>query len=167
MDMPPIDRTAFARQSGAEGAAVSAVARVMPVAPVNPVVTAGDETGFSPSVVNRVGQSPSDGKELVYTSVADPMRRGAEADTAPRDWTIHRPETAKVEDPPPVPMSKMLMDHLASLWAASASAVQVQTLVRNQLEISSPNQAVAAQPSPNAMAAVTYSTSKVAKNEKI
>ena len=167
MQMPPIDRTVFARQTGAEGAAVSAVARVMPVEPVNPVATAGDDAGFSPSVVNRVGQSPSDGKDLVYTSVADPMRRGAEADTAPRDWSIHRPETEKVEDPPPVPMAKMLMDHLASLWAASASAVQVQTHVRNQLEANPANQAAAAQPSPNAMAAVTYSTSKVAKNEKI
>ena len=167
MSLPPIDRTSFARQSGADGGAVSAVARVMPVAPVNPVVPAGDEAGVSPGVVNRVGKSPSEGRDLVYTSVADPMRRGNEADTAPRDWTIHRPETEKVEDPPPVPMAKMLMDHLASLWAASASAVQVQTHVRNQLEANPANQSAAAQPSPNAMAAVTYSTSKVAKNEKI
>jgi hypothetical protein len=167
MPLPPIDRNAFARQTGAEGAAVSAVARVLPVAPVNPVVTAGDDTGFSPSVVNRVGQSPSDDKELVYTSGADPLRRGGEADTAPRDWTIHHAKAEKVEDPPQVPMSKMLMDHLASLWAASASAVQVQTQVRNQLEAGSPNQAAAVQPSPNAISAVTYSTSKVAKNEKI
>ena len=165
MQLPSFDRTHFARQPGAEGGAVSPVARVMPVAPVNPVVTAGDETGFAPSVVNRVGQGPADTKELVYDGVADPMRRGSEAATAPQDWTIHRPEPEKVEDPPPVPMSKVLMDHLAALWAASASAVQVQAQVRQQLDSATPNQA--AQPSQNAIAAVTYSPSKVAKNEKI
>ena len=162
MSLPPIDRTSFARQSGADG---GAVARVMPVAPVNPVLPAGDETGFSPGVVNRVGQNPVEDKQLVYSGVADPLRRGPEAATAPQDWTIHRSDTQKVEDPPPVPMAKMLMDHLASLWAASAGAVQVQAQVRQQLDSATPNQA--AQPSQNAISAVTYSPSKVAKNEKI
>ena len=165
MSLPPIDRTSFARQAGAEGGAVAPVGRVMPVAPVNPVVPAKDETGFSPGVVNMVGQNPGDTKDLVYTSVPDPTRRGSEAATAPRDWTIQRPEPEKVQDPPPEPLYKVLMDHLTSLWAASASAVQVQAQVRNQLDNTTPNQA--AQPSPNGIAAVTYSPSKVAKNEKI
>ena len=165
MSLPPIDRTSFPRQAGAEGGAVAPVGRVMPVAPVNPVVPAGDETGFSPSVVNMVGQKSADTKDLVYTSVPDPTRRGSEAATVPRDWTIRRPEPEKVQDPPPEPLYKVLMDHLTSLWAASASAVQVQAQVRNQLDNTTPNQA--AQPSPNGLAAVTYSPSKVAKNEKI
>jgi hypothetical protein len=165
MQLPSVDRTHFARQPGVEGGAVSPVGRVMPVAPVNPVVPAGDEIGFSPSVVNLVGQNPADTKDLVYTSVPDPTRRGSEAATAPRDWTIRRPEPEKVEDPPPEPLYKVLMDHLTSLWAASASAVQVQAQVRHQLDNTTPNQA--AQPSQNAIAAVTYSPSKVAKNEKI
>ena len=77
--------------------------------------------------------------EGVYTSVSDPVRKDSEASTSPKDWTIHRPVTEKVKDPPPEPMSKILMDHIKSLWLASASAVQVQQQVKNQLD---PSQSV-------------------------
>ena len=142
-----------------------AASRVMPVAPVNPSVSVTPASEPTPSVINLVGQAnkPSAG-EAVYTSVSDPGRRGSEAATVPKDWTIHRPVTEKVEEPPPVPISKLLIDHIKSLWAASASAVQVQQ-VKNQLDMSQPN--------PNATPGVlstevlTYSPSKINKTENL
>lgn len=142
-----------------------AAARVMPVAPVNPSVNVTPASEPTPSVINLVGQAnkPSAG-EAVYTSVSDPGRRGSEAATAPKDWTIHRPVVEKVEDPPPVPISKLLIDHIKSLWAASASAVQVQQ-VKNQLDMSQPNPN--ATPGTLSTEVLTYSPSKINKTENL
>lgn len=140
--------------------------RTIPVAPVNPQVNPVASPEPGPSVVNLVGQvnKPERG-EGVYTSVSDPGRRGSEAATAEKDWTIHRPKPEKVEDPPPVPISKLLMDHIKSLWLASASAVQVQQQVRNQLEVPpvNPN----AQSGMLANEVLTYSPSKINKTENL
>ncbi|WP_114968897.1 hypothetical protein [Rhodoferax ferrireducens] len=160
MQLPPLDRTPSLRPSGAEVASLAAV-RVIPVAPSANATTSIEPT---PSVINLVNlaNKPSTG-EGVYTSVSDPAQRGSEAATTPKDWTIHRPEPEKVEDPPPVPISKLLIDHIKSLWTASASAVQVQQ-VKNQLDMGQPN--------PNATPGVlstevlTYSPSKINKTEK-
>jgi len=78
-------------------------------------------------VINLVNQAekPNSG-EGVYTSVSDPVRKGADAATSTKDWTIQRPAPEKTETPPPDPISKVLMDHIKALWLASASAVQVQ-----------------------------------------
>ena len=144
-----------------------AAARVMPVAPVNPPgqvsITPVEPT---PSVINLVNQAhkPSTG-EAVYTSVSDPGRRGSEAATSEKDWTIHRPTVEKVEDPPPVPMSKVLMDHIKSLWLASASAVQVQQHVKNQLDSSQPN--LNATPGTLSSEVFTYSPSKIKKSGQV
>ena len=142
-----------------------AASRVMPVAPVNPSVSVTPASEPTPSVINLVGQAnkPSAG-EAVYTSVSDPGRRGSEAATVPKDWTIHRPVVEKVEAPPPVPISKLLIEHIKSLWAASASAVQVQQ-VKNQLDMSQPNPN--ATPGALATEVLTYSPSKINKTENI
>lgn len=142
-----------------------AAARVIPVAPVNPSAHATPSIEPTPSVVNLVNQAnkPSIG-EGVYTSVSDPARRGSEAATAPKDWTIHRPVAEKAEDPPPVPISKLLIDHIKSMWAASASAVQIQQ-VKNQLDMSQPNPN--ATPGVLATEVLTYSPSKINKTENI
>lgn len=137
----------------------------MHVAPVKPSVTAAPSIEPTPSVINLVNlaNKPSDG-EGVYTSVSDPARRGSEAATVPKDWTIHRPVPEKVEDPPPVPMAKVLMDHVKAMWTAGASAIQSEQ-VKNQQE--------ASQPKPNAAPGVlatevfTYSPSKINKTEKM
>lgn len=141
-----------------------AAARVIPVAPVNPPATPVQAVEPTPSVINMVGQSnKANAGEAVYTSVSDPAKRGSEAATAPKDWTIHRPEVEKTEDPPPPPLSKVLMDHLKTMWTAGASAIQVQ-----QAQILQEN----AQPKPNAVPSVlatevlTYSPNKVNKTEK-
>ena len=139
----------------------------MPVAPVNPPgqvsITPVEPT---PSVINLVNQAhkPSIG-EGVYSSVSDPTRRGSEAATSEKDWTIHRPVAEKVEDPPPVPISKVLMDHIQSLWIASASAVQVQQQVKNQLDTSQPN--LNATPGTLSSEVFTYSPTKINKTGQV
>lgn len=141
--------------------------KVIPVAAVNPSVNAvAAPAEPSPSVINMVGQGgKSQAGEAVYSSVSDPAKRGSEAASGPKDWTIHRPVPEKVEDPPPVPIYKVLIDHVKSLWLASASAVQVQQEVKNQLDASKTN--------PNAVEGVistesiTYSPSKINKTENI
>ncbi len=144
-----------------------AATKVMPVAAVNPQVSA-DPSSVPPtsSVINLVGQgAKSNAGEGVYTSVSDPARRGSEAATADKDWTIQRPKPEKVEDPPPPPLSQVLMDHVKSLWLASASAVQVQQQVKNQLDNAlppaNPVQGVIASES------ITYSPTKINKTENI
>jgi hypothetical protein len=139
-------------------------ATAMPVAPINPPISPTPAAEPSPSVINMVGKAhKSNVGEGVYTSLSDPAKPGSEAATIPKDWTIRRPAPEKVEDPPPVPMSKMLMDQVKSLWQASASAVQVQQ-VKNQLDMS--------QPVPNANPGVlatevfTYSPTKINNTER-
>lgn len=160
MQLPPLDRTPSLRPSGAEVASLAAV-RVIPVAPSTNATTSIEPT---PSVINLVNlaNKPSTG-EGVYTSVSDPAQRGSEAATTPKDWTIHRPEPEKVENPPPVPISKLLIDHIKSLWTASASAVQVQQ-VKNQLDMGQPNSN--APPGLLSTEVLTYSPSKINKTEK-
>lgn len=160
MQLPPLDRTPTLRPSGADVASMAAS-----VISVAPSANATASVQPTPSVVNLVNQAnkPSTG-EGVYTSVSDPGRRGSEAATAEKDWTIHRPVTEKVEDPPPVPMSKLLIDQFKSLWTASASAIQVQQ-VKNQLDLSQQNPN--ATPGVLAAEVLTYSPSKINKTENI
>ena len=164
MQLPSIDRTPHSQPAGANVASMAA-GRVIPVTPVNPSVSAAPSIEPTAGVVNLVNQAnKASSGEAVYTSVSDPGRRGSEAATSEKDWTIHRPVAEKVQDPPPVPLAKMLMDHLRSMWLASASAVQVQQ-VKNQLDASQPN--------PNATPGVlttevlTYSLSKIKKTGNI
>ena len=136
------------------------------MAPVNPPNQASiTPAAPTPSVINLINQAnkPSTG-EAVYSSVSDPGRRGSEAATSKKDWTIHRPVVEKVEDPPPVPLSKVLIEHIKSLWIASASAVQVQQHVKNQLDSSQPN--LNATPGRLSSDVYTYSPSKINKTEQ-
>ncbi len=133
------------------------------MAPVNPSTSNISAAEPSPSVVNMINQAdkPIFG-EGVYSSVSDPTRRGTEA--AEKDWTIQRPKPEKVEDPPPEPLSKILMDHLKALWVSSASAVQVQTQVKDLVEekltdIGAPRGTLATE-------VLTYSPTKINKTEK-
>ena len=163
MQLPSIDRIPNVRPLAAETASL-ATGRVLPVAPVNPPVQAVASEDPSPSVINMIGQAdkPNSG-EGVYSSVADPVRKDAAAQ-ASADWTVKRPAPEKLEDPPPEPMYKVLMDHVKLLWSASASAVQVQQQVRDTLDvtqggINAPQGVVATE-------VFTYSPSKINKTEK-
>lgn len=164
MQLPSIDRVSNLRPLASESASL-ATGRVVPVAPVNPSTQSVPAAEPSPSVVNLINQAekPNFG-EGVYSSVSDPSRRGADADTSAKDWTIQRPAPEKVEVPPPEPISKMLMDHINSLWTASASAVQVQTQVKNQVDMAQTG--VNATPGALSTEVFTYSPSKINKAEK-
>lgn len=136
MPLPPIERTPNLRPLAAEMASL-ATGKVLPVAPVNPARQVAAPEELQPSVINMINQTDKKGAgESVYSSVADPVKKGAQNDPPSRDWTLHRPKPEKVEDPPPEPVSKILMDHLKSLWLASASAVQVQKELKDELELS-------------------------------
>jgi hypothetical protein len=147
---------------------------VIPVAPVNPGVEASPPLEPTPGVVNHVNPAlhkaqaqqalPNEG-EPNFTSVPDPVKAGASTQRLSQDWTIHRPAPEKVENPPPKPISQMLMDQLKSMWTASASAVQVEQ-VSNQLTRPAPVQ-------PNQIAGdmakqvLTYQPTPIKRNEKI
>lgn len=168
MQLPSIDRNPNVRPSGAE-AVSSGANRVIPTAPVNPSVSAAAQAVPSPSVVDLVNPAlkrpaPNEG-EPVHTSVPDPMRKRTTEDAAPKDWTIRRPAPEKAEDPPPKPMSQVLMDHLKTVWTASASAVQIEQ-VKNQVQPPNPN-AAAQQPGDLAKEVMLYQPSKIKKNEGI
>ena len=119
-----------------------------------------------PSVVDMVNPALKTNEgEAVYTSVSDPARHGSEAATTPKDWTIHRPAPAKVEDPPPKPMYQVLMEHLKSMWTAGASAIQLEQ-VSNQLN---PPTAVVPSEVPGNLAkqALVYDHPTIKKNERL
>ncbi|MDD2880863.1 MAG: hypothetical protein PHQ58_10515 [Rhodoferax sp.] len=164
MQLPSLDRIPNLRPVAVESASL-ATGRVVPVAPVNVPAQSAGPVEPVPSVVNLINQAnkPNDG-EGVYTSVSDPTRRGADAVSPDKDWTIKRPVPEKVEVPPPEPLSKVLMDHIKSLWLASASAVQVQTQVKNQLDTT--QNGVNATQGALSAEVFTYSPTKINKTEK-
>lgn len=153
------------RPSGAD-AVSSGANRVIPVAPVNPSVSANPSIQPVPSVVDLVNPAlkVKEG-EAIYSSVSDPGRPGSEAATTPKDWTIHRPAPEKVEDPPPKPMYQVLMDHIKSMWTASASAIQLEQ-VSNQL--TPPTPAVPTElPGTFAKEILVYAPNHIKKTENI
>ncbi|MCY7305501.1 MAG: hypothetical protein LH632_05015, partial [Rhodoferax sp.] len=87
------------------------------------------------------------------------------AATSPKDWTITRPEPVKVEVPPPEPISKRLLDFLQAVWRASGNAVEVAQLQNQNVSIMQNNPA--ASPGLLAKQDITYSASKIRKNEKL
>jgi hypothetical protein len=164
MQLPSIDRIQNLRPLAVESASL-ATGKVVPVAPVNQGEQTAPAVEPMPSVVNMINTAdkPNVG-EGVYTSVSDPTRKGAEAASPPKDWTVKRPAPEKVEYPPPEPLSKILMDHLKSLWQASAAAVQVQQQVRTQSETTPTN--VNGAQGANVEQVLTYSPTKINKTEK-
>jgi hypothetical protein len=164
MSPPPFaDRIQSLRPVAVEMASL-ATGRVTPVAPVNPAQQNTMESEPSPSVINLVNQAdkPNFG-EGVYSSVSDPIRPGSLASEPSKDWTIKLPKAEETKPPPEPPIYKVLIDHLKSLWAASASAVQVQQQVKNQMETMPAAQAPQGELSTQVF---TYSPSKINKTEK-
>ncbi len=164
MQFPSVDRTLTVRP--AAEAASPAANRVIPVAPVNPSVSASKPAEPSPSVIDRVNPAlkTTEGEQF-YTSVSDPGRPGSEAATSPKDWTIRRPTQERVEDPPPKPMSQILLDHLRIVWTAGASAIhleQAKDRLEQPLQV---NPGVV--PGTLAKEALTYEPAKIKKNEQL
>ena len=159
MQLPSVDRQPGLRLSGADLASYGQ--KVIPVPPVNPGVALK-----APSVLNNISDSAAQSSaNKVYASVSDPARRGSEAATSPKDWTIQRPEPEKVEIPPPEPISKMLLAFLQSMWRASGSAVEIAQAQRQNNQVNQHNPT--ATPGERAKEDLTYSPSKIKKNEKL
>lgn len=173
MQLPSVDRQPGLRPAGADPVSATA-AKVIPVPPVNPAVTVNPAatvnpanqaaTAVSPGVVNKIGEGAKT-ENSVYTSVPDPLRRGTESATIPKDWTIKRPEPEKVEDPPPVPISQLLLEFLQAIWRASGGAIEPAQNPNQNLLLNQHN--------PNARAGdlvkedLTYAPSKIKKNEAL
>lgn len=167
MQLPSVDRQPGLRPAGVDLTSSNGQ-KVIPVAPVNPPVTVNSpDTPNPPGVVNKIGEgaSLSSTQGTVYQSVPDPIRRGIEPAADARDWTIQRPEPEKVEEPPPVPMHQLLLDFVKSMWQASAMAVEVSQVQKQNILSNSTN--------PNAAAGeiakenLTYTPSKIKKAENI
>ena len=160
MQLPSIDRQPGLRLSGVDSASPSNGHKVIPVPPVNAAASAS-----SPGVVNKIDSALQSSVNKVYTGVSDPVQRGSEAATSPKDWTIQRPEPVKTEIPPPEPISKMLLEFLQSMWRASGSAVEIAQAQNqsNRVNQNNPNAA----PGELARENLTYLPSKIKKNEKL
>ncbi len=118
-----------------------------------------------PSVINMINQvdKPNFG-EGVYSSVADPTRAGS-SEAVQTDWTVKKPAPEEVKPPPEPPMYQLLLDNMKSLWLASASAVQVQQEVKDQVQLT-PNRLDASTQGLMTEQSFTYSPTKIAKTEK-
>lgn len=164
MQLPSVDRNPNLRPASADVASPAAN-KVIPVAPVNPSTTGTAAAEPGPSVINMVKQVPKVNQgEPVYTSVADPTAKGNEEAAVHKDWTIHRPVAQKVENPPPKPISQVLMDHLRTMWTASASAVQVEQVKNIN---ATPPQASIEGAAAHIKQQLVYSASKVNKTENL
>lgn len=164
MQLPSVDRQPGARPAGAS-LEPSPGPRVVPVPPVNP-----PEQVRQPGVVSNISEDAlqqAKASESVFRSVQDPVQRSPEAERPESDWTIKRPQPQKVEDPPPEPISKRMLEFLRSMWRASGSVVeiaqpqaQIQTAPLNQ---NNPQ----AMPGVLAKQELIYTHSKIKKNEKL
>lgn len=158
MQMPSIDRSVNLRPAGADLLS-SGGSKVVPVPPVNPSVNASAVVTLSAE-----GQANAlKAAERVHVSEIDPVQVGADAATGNRDWTVAKPEVlepTKNEAPPKEPISRMLIEHITSLWLASAKAVELSlTQNQNAQQGSSTNAAASAA----ARETLTYSPTKISK----
>ncbi len=161
MQLPSVDRQPGARPAGVDPVAAHGP-KVVPVPPVNPQAMAV----AAPGVVNNIGDNAvSHANEAVYTSVSDPTRRGSEAATGSKDWTIRRPEPEKVVEPPLPPISRLLLDFLQSVWRASGGAIEIAQAQNQSQPVNDRNPN--ATPGLFAKEGLTYTPSKVRKNEKL
>ncbi len=163
MQLPTIDRIPSQRPVATEAAALS-TGRVIPVPPVNTASTGVQEPEPQPSVINLINTAhkPVDG-EVAATSVTEPSRPGNQTSDLDKAWTARQPAVDVVQEPAKPPLFEMLINHIKSLWEASASAVQVQQQVKDQLEPK-------AVPDPGkgslSTEVFTYSPTKITKTEK-
>lgn len=173
MQLPSVERSASLRPAGAAMVA-SAVPGVIPVAPVNPSVPAAASVvnDINPEFQAKLAQAG----EAAQAATPDPLKGGAQADNTTKDWTQRKPAAVKPEEPPQEPISKMLIEHVHSMWRASARVVELwlmnnpgQNQTSNQVQnlAEARNQDPTAIPGLLAKEALTYSPRKIKKPENI
>jgi hypothetical protein len=163
MQLPTVERIPNLRPVGAETAAPAAI-RVIPVAPVNPSLHVQEAA----SVVNNINPQ-------VQTQVqhADPLQGGSQADNSSRGYTQSPEAAGKPAELPKETIAKVLLDQIHSVWDASARVVEIWFMnnplqIQNQAQTLAQNRNQDPQASPGVLAkeALTYSPSKIRKNEK-
>lgn len=106
MPIPPVDRSSAWRPQSADlySTGASGTVPVRPINPVNPVES-----------TDRLGEG---------AIVREPDKPSA-PDQSNRDWTMveEKKQVEEVEEPPKEPIYKMLLEHIQSLWLASARVV--------------------------------------------
>lgn len=149
-----------------------AAARVIPVAPVNPPAPVRE----SASVVNDINPVVQAQANEAAAKV-DPLQGGSQADTSTKDWTQRKEAVSKPQEAPPKePLSKMLLDHIHSVWSASARVVEIwmqnnpsQNQGANQMQqqaAANRNADPIAAPGNIAKEVLTYSPTRIKKTEK-
>jgi hypothetical protein len=162
MQLPSIDRIPSQRPIASEAAALS-TGRVIPVPPVNSSLTGIDEQP-SPSVINMINTAiQTAAQEGSLASVGETGSSNTQADEFNKQWTQRQLSAEQPENPPKPPLYEVLISQLKALWEASASAVQVQQQVKEQLE---PKTALDALKGTLATEVFTYSPTKITKTEK-
>lgn len=165
MQLPTVERIPNLRPAGAETVAPAAT-RVIPVAPVNPSLHVQEMA----SVVNNI--NPQLQSQIQNT---DPLQGGSQADNTSRGFTQSREAAGKVAELPKEPIAKVLLDQIHSVWDASARVVEIwfmnnplQIQNQNQIQTLAQNRNQDPQATPGVLAkeALTYSPSKIRKNEK-
>ena len=163
MPLLAFDRTHTLHPSGAELAS-SGANRVLPVAPVNPSLATQTSTTASPGVINDISPKLRQG-ESVYTSVPDPLGGGSAMATSAKDWAALPGTEAKRQDPPPKPLSQVLLEHIRSMWDASAYAVQALQANAPPSSTQTPRLPSVNETGSTSKQLLVYSPGKVKKNE--
>lgn len=172
MQLPSVERSHDLRPAGADVVAPAA-GRVIPVKPVNPAQTSASVVSeISPEARVKAAQVA----EVDLAAAPDPLKGGSQADNTNKGWTQRKPAPGRPEEPPKEPISKMLIEHIHSLWAASARAVEL-LYMHNQAQSQNPNQVQnlaanrnqdpSAIPGLLAKEVLTYSPSKIKKPENL
>ena len=175
MQLSSVDRTAALRAVASDMAAPVA-AKVVPVAPVNPAAasSASQVAPKKPGVINDIDPKVQARAAADAARIAV-MSGSPQANENLRNWTKRMEEVGKVEAPPKEPISKMLMQHVHSLWMASAKAVEVmaqanqqssQNMAQVQQLAEQKNQDSATAPGTITKEVLTYTPSQIKKNDK-
>jgi hypothetical protein len=111
------------------GTAVSAAVTLAPVASTtDSKKTDNQSQNTAPEDAAKTAKLLAAGKE------PGPNQPTATENEPSKDWTTTPQATEKkVENPPPEPMSKKLLDFLQALWRAGGNAVDVNTQAANQV----------------------------------
>lgn len=141
MPITPVDRSSAWRPQGADlySTGASGAVPVRPINPVNPVES-----------VDKLGEG----------AIVREPNEPSQPDKANRDWTVveEKKQVEEVEEPPKEPIHKQLIEHLQSLWLASARVVDQAEQVNKADEIERNKLLVKEEP-------LTYSEPKIKRTQ--
>ena len=127
MKMLSVERISSLRSIGTDAGTLGSGKATAPVphesVAVKVKVKAAAAPEPAPSLINQIGQSGKTSTAgIVYSNTADPTQRYSATEPPTHDWRLKTPEPEKADNRPALP--EMLIEHLKSIWVASALAVQ-------------------------------------------